>query len=202
MYARLQTARSLPVEARGEKSRGLVDAVRGQPGYEGICLATQIGGPAGVCLTLWETSEDAEASPERTRAQRGPRPFPLASDDVYEVIDYVRHSEPIDSAAIVNLVWFDGPRSAEQQSADDLAGTRIKRALDTVDGLVVDYVLRRPDGSMVVAAFARSVEAVEAVGRAIMSSELLAGEDPALLAGPDRTMVCRVFALTLAQVAV
>ncbi|MGZ4618721.1 MAG: hypothetical protein ACXV3F_08330 [Frankiaceae bacterium] len=134
MYARLQTVRSLPAEGRGENSRRLVDAVCTHPGFAGICLATQLGRPAGACLTLWETHEDAEAASARTRAQLGPRPFPLATDDVYEVIDHVRHSEPVDAAAVVNLVWLDGPRSPEQQAADELSGMRIKRALQPVDG--------------------------------------------------------------------
>jgi hypothetical protein len=83
-------------------------------------------------------------------------------------------------------MYFDGPRAPEQVAAEDLAGRqRIWPAIRNLGGLVGVYVLRRPDLGFVVITLTTSAEALDATARAVMSTELLPGEDPALLPGPD-----------------
>jgi hypothetical protein len=85
------------------------------------------------------------------------------------------------------LTYFDGPRTPEQIAAGDFAGQeRIQPAIGKLGNSFRVYVLRRDDGSEVVVSIAESEQALLDAQKAIMSSELLPGEDPALLPGPDR----------------
>lgn len=85
------------------------------------------------------------------------------------------------------LTYFDGPRTAEQIAAADFAGqNRIKPAVIRVPGFLANYVLRQSDGSQVVITIAESEQSLLDGQRAIMATELLPGEDPALLPGADR----------------
>lgn len=100
---------------------------------------------------------------------------------------------PDGSGAWAQLVEFDGPRDAAQVAADRRSGRdRVWPAASQVDGTLGALVLRAPDGAMAVVAFADSRSSLEASDRAIMSTPLLPGEDPALLHGPDRSAVYRV----------
>ncbi|TWP53777.1 hypothetical protein FKR81_03205 [Lentzea tibetensis] len=85
------------------------------------------------------------------------------------------------------LTYFDRPRTPEQLAAADFAAQeRIKPAATSVPGNIRTYVLRRPDGSEVVVSIAESEQALIDTQKAIMSTSLLPGEDPALLPGADR----------------
>lgn len=85
------------------------------------------------------------------------------------------------------LTYFDGPRSAEQIAAGDFAAReRIVPAVSALGHRFRVYVLRRDDGSQVVVSIADTEQALLDAQKAIMGSELLPGEDPALLPGPDR----------------
>lgn len=85
------------------------------------------------------------------------------------------------------LTYFDGPRTPEQVAAGDFAGQeRIRPAVSSLGHRFRVYVLRRDDGSEVVVSIADSEQHLLDAQKAIMSSELLPGEDPALLPGPDR----------------
>jgi hypothetical protein len=85
------------------------------------------------------------------------------------------------------LTYFDGPRSPEQLAAHDFAAReRIVPAISELDHSYRVYVLRRDDGSQIVVSIADSEQALLDAQKTIMSSELLPGEDPALLPGPDR----------------
>ena len=85
------------------------------------------------------------------------------------------------------LTYFDGPRSPEQVAAGDFASReRIVPAVSKLDHSYRVYVLRRDDGSQIVVSIADSEQALLDAQKAIMSTELLPGEDPALLPGPDR----------------
>lgn len=85
------------------------------------------------------------------------------------------------------LTYFDGPRTPEQIAAGDFAGLeRIRPAVAGLGHRYRVYVLRRDDGSEVVVSIADSEQDLLDAQKAIMSSELLPGEDPALLPGPDR----------------
>jgi hypothetical protein len=85
------------------------------------------------------------------------------------------------------LTYFDGPRTSEQVAAGDFgARERIAPAVSKLGHHFRVYVLRRDDGSEVVVSIADTKQALLDAQQAIMSTELLPGEDPALLSGPDR----------------
>ena len=85
------------------------------------------------------------------------------------------------------LTSFDGPRSPEPVAADDFAAReRIVPAISELDHSYRVYVLRRDDGAQVVVSIADTEQALLDTQKAIMTTDLLPGEDPALLPGPDR----------------
>ena len=89
------------------------------------------------------------------------------------------------------VTYFDGPRSQELIDAADRAGRdRIEPALarrpDLTDDIVAMYDLRQPDGTQLFVVIANHADTLQEAGRVIMNTELLPGEDPALLTGPDR----------------
>ena len=85
------------------------------------------------------------------------------------------------------LTYFDGPCTPEQVAADDFAGReRILPAVSRLGQPIRVYRLQRDDGSRVVVTIADSKQVLLDAQKAIMSTELLPGEDPALLPGPDR----------------
>lgn len=89
------------------------------------------------------------------------------------------------------LIHFDGPRSPELVAAADRAGReRILPALladpQVAAGHVCTYVLRRPDGGETLVMITDDEQTLDRVGDIVMATELLPGEDPALLPGPDR----------------
>ena len=96
-------------------------------------------------------------------------------------------------ARYMQVVEFSGPRSeewvaAEQRAAED----RLGPATDGVDGIVSVLRLRAADHAYLVIVLAESTDAFDAASQAIMSTELLPGEDPALLGGPDRISFYRL----------
>ena len=85
------------------------------------------------------------------------------------------------------LTYFDGPRTPEQVAAADFAGReRIQPAVRKLGHQFRVYQLRRDDGSEIVVTIAGSEQDLLDAQQAIMSTELLPGEDQALLPGPDR----------------
>ena len=85
------------------------------------------------------------------------------------------------------LTYFDGPRTPEQTAAADFAAReRIRPAVSNLGHRFRVFVLRRDDGSQVVVTIGDSEQDLLDAQKAIMSTELLPGEDPALLPGPDR----------------
>jgi len=93
------------------------------------------------------------------------------------------------------LTYFDGPRSPEQLAAHDFAAReRIVPVISELDHSYRVYVLRRDDGSQVVVSIADTEQALLDAQKAIMGTELLPAEDPALLRGPDRIELYPVIA--------
>ena len=85
------------------------------------------------------------------------------------------------------LTHFDGPRTPEQVAAAEFAGReRLLPAVSSLGHRLRLYVLGRDDGSAITLLIADSEQALRDVQKAVMSTELLPGEDPALLPGPDR----------------
>jgi hypothetical protein len=159
----------------------------GQPGLLGCLTFRQLGGPAVVCLTLWDTETDATGCPAPDA-----RLAPPASE-LYQVTHTEEGLAATQVPAYARLVCFDGPRAPEQIAAEDLAGRqRIWPAIHGLSGLVSIYILRGRDLSSVVVTLATSVETLDAAQRAVMATELTPGEDPALLPGPDRVEIHRI----------
>jgi hypothetical protein len=85
------------------------------------------------------------------------------------------------------LTYFDGPRTPEQVAAHDFASReRIRPAVSDLGHRFRVYRLRRDDGSEIIVTIADSEQDLLDAQKAIMSTELLPGEDRALLTGPDR----------------
>ena len=102
------------------------------------------------------------------------------------------------------LTYFDGPRSPELVAANDRADReRILPAMMAAPlmqaQLIANYTLRQPDGGQVVVTITSTAEALDRGGEIIMSTELLPGEDPLLLPGPDRVERYEVVDSTIGQ---
>lgn len=95
------------------------------------------------------------------------------------------------------VTYFDGPRSPEVVAASHRAGReRITPALladaEVMADHVATYVLDGPDGGQVVVAIARSQSSLDRAVEVILGTQLLPGEDPALLGNPDRVQRLQV----------
>ena len=91
------------------------------------------------------------------------------------------------------LTYFDGPRTPEQVAAADFGGRqRIWPAIRDLSGLVSVYLLRGHDLGWIVVTFATSVDTLNTAQRTVMATDLLPGEDRALLPGPDRIEIHNV----------
>ncbi len=91
----------------------------------------------------------------------------------------------------LQIVSFDGPRSPEQVAANERAGReRIAPLIDADPELrarlFAGYHCVGDDGAEVTVTIAADEAAFDTMKHLIMTSELLPGEDPALLTGPSR----------------
>ncbi|MET8852839.1 hypothetical protein [Amycolatopsis sp. NPDC004625] len=154
-------------------------------GALGAATLTELGGQAGAVVTFWPDAATADEA-----AARRPAGTTWLDARAYRVADV--HSAS-DAAAYAQLTWFDEPRGAEQSAAEQRAGReRIWPAVRDIEGIGTTYALIAEDRSLVVVGFTASLATVEAVQEAIMATELLPGEDPALLPGADRVDLHRV----------
>ncbi|MFJ7218744.1 hypothetical protein [Amycolatopsis sp. NPDC098790] len=159
-------------------------------GALGTCTLARLGGLTGAVVTFWP---DAAAANEA--AARRPAGTTWLDTGVYRVADV--HSAS-DAAAFAQVTAFDGPRSADQSAAELRAGReRIWPAVRGIDGVGTTYVLLAEDRALLVLGLAASIEAIERTREAIDGTELLPGEDPALLPGPDRVDLHRVLHASL-----
>ena len=93
----------------------------------------------------------------------------------------------------MQVVTFDGPRSAQWAAAEQRAGNdRIWPAVRDIVGLNRILLLRADDNATLTVLLADGAAAIDEAVRAIMATSLLPGEDPALLTGPDRVAVYRL----------
>jgi hypothetical protein len=183
MYAHLERATG----QRGYSVDGPDPRQASQPGLLGSVTFRQLAGSAGVCLTLWET----EASATTYLGQRAG--LAALPGEVYEVTAAADGPASAQAPAWARLMYFDGPRAPEQAAAADRAGRqRIWPAISGLSGLVGAYVLHGRDLGAVIITLATSVETLDTAERVAMSTELLPGEDPALLPGPDRIEIHHV----------
>lgn len=136
----------------------------------GALVGTPLGGGDGLMIVGWP-----DGGPGRfalVDALRGPGPGP---------------------ARFMQVVVFDGPRSLQWVAAEQFAAThRLWPATRDVPGIVWTLRLRAADNATTVVLLAETADAVDEVIRAIMSTDLLPGEDRSLLTGPDRIGVYRL----------
>jgi hypothetical protein len=96
-------------------------------------------------------------------------------------------------AKYMQVVEFSGPRTAEWVAAEERAATeRLRPATEGIEGIVAVLRMRAADNGYLVVVLAESMDAYDVATQAIMSTELLPGEDPALLSGPDRVSFYRL----------
>ena len=190
MHARLDRYNGRPGHPMDSPDlAGLSSGAAGQPGLLGCLTLCQLGGPAAVRLTLWDTEASATGCPGPDAGLAPP------AAEIYQVTHTEEGLAATQAPTYARLVCFDGPRAPEQAAAEDVAGRqRIWPAIRGLSGLVGVYILRGSDLSSVVVTLATSVETLDAAQRAVMATELTPGEDPALLSGPDRVEIHRVTA--------
>ena len=110
----------------------------------------------------------------------------------YHVIE-TRPGRGTGPATYMQVVEFSGPRTEEWVAAEQRAATdRLGPATDGIDGIVSVIRMRAADNACLVVVLADSMDVFDVASRAIMSTELLPGEDPELLGGPDRISFYRL----------
>ena len=186
MHATVHTVEGIP----GPQDTAWVDEVltalrsRGVPA--GALIAAPLGMGPGTVVALWDDERDAAppAGPAGT--------VTLGSGRPYEV-DVRKAGAGTGPPRYLQLLTFDGPRDAEWSAAFDRAGEhRIWPAVRDVPGIVEFLGGRSADGGRIAATAAESVEALEDAAKVVLSTELLPGEDPADLTGPDHFAILRL----------
>jgi hypothetical protein len=110
----------------------------------------------------------------------------------YHVIE-TRPGRGTGPATYMQIVEFSGPRTEEWVAAEERASKdRVGPAALGIDGIVSVMRLRAADNACLVVMLAESMDAFDVATQAILSTELLPGEDPALLRGPDRISFYRL----------
>ena len=194
MFARLGSYDQSPREEELLGWSG--DEVAELPGFRGAVVLTTESGDA-TALTLWGTWADAELLGERLPAGRS---TPPQTEEIYEVDEDLAGLAATVHPTAAFVGQFDGPLSTAQINAARRAGReRLAPTLGQVPGLVRVLVLWHPvDRKVTVMHLADSREALTGVTRAVTTTPLLPGEDPALLPGPDRVRPHRVLAYRVA----
>ena len=164
----------------------------------GYCVLAELGGREGAALSFWPTRADADRAAGRS-IEGGPVPLDVS---VFEVVESHLGTAAGEAALVAQLTVFDGPRSQAQADAAERAGRdRLWPATRDLPGLVAVHVLRDEGNGAVVVSLATGIEVLEAAQRAVLTTELLPDEDPALLSDPDRVQVHRVLAARLPETA-
>ena len=160
----------------------------------GHVVLAELGGRSGAAVSYWPTREAADAATLRS-VDGGPVPLDVT---VYEVVESDAGTAAAEQPRVAQLTVFDGPRSQAHADAAELAGRRrLWPAVQDLPGLVGVHALRDADNGVVVISLATTVEVLEAGQRAVLGTELLPEEDPALLGEPDRVEIHRVLDVRL-----
>ncbi len=118
--------------------------------------------------------------------------WPEGGPGRYHVIAH-RPGRGAGPATYMQVVEFSGPRSEEWAAAEQRASTdRLGPATAGVDGIVSVTRMRAADNAYIVVILAESMDAFDVALQAIMSAELLPGEDPELLGAPDHVRFYRL----------
>jgi hypothetical protein len=169
MYAQLETLIPAPGTGSDDAIQRL-DAAAGRPGFSGGYVFGQLGHDRLTVLTFWSTGAG------------------------FEVDDEWAGHDPDASAQAAVVLWFDGPLADPVLKAAKYAGQhRLVPAVEATPGTVRGWALLDPARrTMCVINLVASVDALDALAHAVNNTELLPGEDPALLPGPDRVETNRV----------
>jgi hypothetical protein len=167
------------------------DLLAGAPGRSGALVSRGFSGTAaglaGSLITIWPDS--GHRHPEQPS---GTGAVTLGRATQYSLLRHDDTANP-GTPGYLQLTAFDGPRPPEWTATFELgARERIWPVLRAVPGITSALICRGADGSALALTLATSIEALEAALTAIMRTELLPGEDPALLTGPDRVDVQRL----------
>jgi hypothetical protein len=151
-----------------------VDDTLTQAQAAGDSLGVLIGRPLapgdGIALTGWPDSGPGRYHLVETRPGRSAGP-----------------------PTYMQVVEFAGPRTAQWVAAEDRASAgRLQPATAGIDGIVSVLRLRAADNGYLVIVLADTMDAFDLAQQAIMATELLPDEDPALLGGPDRISFYRL----------
>jgi hypothetical protein len=112
---------------------------------------------------------------------------------IYRVTDEMHGRAAGRRPLFAQLTWVNGDGDPARADAAERGGRdRIWPAVKEVDGVVGVLALRSTDDRIVVVGLATGTETYEQVQRAVMGTELLPDEDPALLTGADRIDSARV----------
>jgi hypothetical protein len=176
MYAQIATLGPEPDSV----AVAALDGARARPEFVGGFALALIGPPGGLLVTLWD---DAAVTPD-----------PAVETFVVDGEWVGRDGGAAPAAALI--ASFDGPISPELEAAAAFgSGHRVVPAIVAVPGTIYGFAMWDPDlRARRVLTLTTTVDAIEAVGRAVNATELLPGEDRALLPGPDRVEVYRVVA--------
>jgi len=153
------------------------DALAGAGDPLGAVVARPLTPGDGIMLAAWP---DGSAPADRDGRTS------------YHVVDS-RPGRGAGPATYLQVVTFEGPRTDAWVEAEERAATgRLWPATRDIAGIVRVIRARRPDGGLVVAVLAESVDAIDESVRTILSTALLPDEDPALLTPPDHVGLYRL----------
>jgi hypothetical protein len=111
----------------------------------------------------------------------------------YRVVDRTDGAAVGRRPLFAQVTWINDRGDPAVAAAARRAGReRIEPAVRDIEGLVGTLVLEAEDHRIVVVSLATALETFAVVRDAIMRTQLLPGEDSALLPGPDRNDLARV----------
>ncbi len=146
-------------------------------------------GMDGALLTFWPA---AATGPTGHSAAGAAAPVRVSAGHRYAVVEQQTGNVPA-AAKFLQLTAFDGPRGPQWKAALRRSGAeRVWPAVRQVPGITGTLLCEAPNGGALALTLAVSVEALESAVQAVMATDLLPGEDPALLTGPDRVEVHRL----------
>lgn len=118
---------------------------------------------------------------------------PADEGRVYRVTDRFRGISCGRRPLFAQVTWLNGEGSPVRADAAERGGRdRIWPAVQQIEGIVEVLALRSGDDRIVVVGLAIGTETYQQVEQAVMGTDLLPDEDPALLPGPDRVDQARV----------
>lgn len=142
----------------------------------GAVVVEHLEGSECTVVALWHEEVDAPAG-----------------ERVYRVVDGFDGVAAGRQPLFAQVTWLNGAGDPAVAGAAERGGReRIHPAIRDVEGLVGVLVLRSADDRIFVVGLSTGLETQTEVQRRIMGTELLPGEDPDLLPGPDRAELGRV----------